>query len=563
VAKAFTVTWNHSQDSKARPRSRFSASVNAGSSKYNTYNPSTVNDYLTNSLSSSVSFSTTFGQTANLTASARHSQNNSNRSVSVTLPDITFSVNRIYPFKKKKIVGTPKWYQEINLSYNMELRNEINTYDSLLFTKSALNKLSSGVIHHIPISSSIKLLKYISWNNSLNFNERWYPKTIRASWVNPVVVGQDTIAGYLAYDTVNGFKAAHDYSFSSSLSTTIYGMKKFKNGSIRAIRHVVTPSIGFNYMPDFGRTSLGYYRYVQSDAFGNKRLYSIFGGVGSSYSSVFGSPPQNKSGSLSFSLGNNLEMKVRSKKDTLTGEKKVMLIDYFGISASYDIARDSLNWSMVSLNGRTTLFKKIQLNYSGSYDPYAVDSLGRTINKFEYQVSHKLLRFANSAWNWGLTYSLGPKGNKSVSKSQQTTQDIEKSKDYSPQEAEQIQKNPDQYIDWKNSWSLNFSYNFRYNSLPDPVTQKRRRDILQTLDLDGSLNVTEKWKLTFRTGYDFKSKAFSYTSLNIMRDLHCWEMRFNWIPYGFQKSWNFQINIKSAMLQDLKLTKKKDFRDNF
>jgi hypothetical protein len=289
-------------------------------------------------------------------------------------------------------------------------------------------------------------------------------------------------------------------------------------------------------------------------------LYSIFGGEGTSFSSVFGSPPRGKSGSMSFSLGNNLEMKVRSKKDTINGEKKVMLIDYFGINASYDMARDSLNWSMVSLSGRTTLFKKVQLNYSGAYDPYAVNANGQSINKFEWQVNHKLLRFTNASWNLGLSYSLGPKGAK---KAKTPGENVEKSKNYNPEEARQIQQNPDQYIDWKNTWSLNFNYNFRYNSLPNPLTNKRNRDIMQTIDVDGSLNLTEKWMLTFRTGYDFKSRAFSYTSFNVMRDLHCWEMRFNWIPYGFQKSWNFQINIKSAMLQDLKLTKKKDFRDNF
>jgi hypothetical protein len=266
-------------------------------------------------------------------------------------------------------------------------------------------------------------------------------------------------------------------------------------------------------------------------------------------------------------------MKVKSAKDTVTGTKKVMLIDNFSINTSYDLAKDSMRWSDIVLSARTTLFKKIQINYASSYSPYGlyrqpfygytmVDFYsnpfynpvpGPVINKSQYSMNKKLLRFINSGWNLSVGYELKPKAKttKKPAPSSATKEEIE-----------DLQSNPNLYIDWDNPWSFHFDYNFRLTNTPIVSTGKIKRDVVQTIRFSGDVNITPKWKVSVQTGYDFQQKAFAYTSINMYRDLHCWEMRFNWIPYGTQKSWNFTISAKSSLLQDLKLTKKKDFRDN-
>ncbi len=569
----FFVTWSHRQDAKARPNSTFSASVNAGSSSFNTYNPSTVNDYLSNTLSSSISYDMRFGSWGNLTTSARHSQNTTSKLVTLSLPEVSFGINRIYPFKRKTQTGGQKWYESINVTYNTNMRNELSTYDSLVFQRDVAERFSNGIKHSIPVSGSFKVMKYFSWSNSINYTERWYTRTIAKNWVGDTITsGGITQYGYVDIDTITGFKTARDYSFNSSLSTTVYGMKQFNKGPVRAIRHVVRPSVGFSFLPDFGTENLGYWRTVQTDASGNTEKYSIFGSSGT-FQPLYGAPTSQKSGSINFSLGNNLEMKVRSLKDTITGTKKVMLIDNFSISTSYDLAKDSLRWSNINLSARTTLFKKIQVSYSSSYSPYGLytqpfygysildpytypfySPLPRPIlNTSEYSLNNKLLRFLNAGWNLSVGYDLSPKKDKA--KKTNTSPGSE-------QEMDDVRNNPNLYIDWDNPWSLRLDYNFRYSSVPDLTTEELKRDIIQTLRVAGDISLTEKWKFSAQTGYDFEQKDFAFTQITVYRNLHCWEMRFSWIPYGTQKSWNFQINAKSSLLQDLKLTRKKDFRDN-
>jgi lipopolysaccharide assembly outer membrane protein LptD (OstA) len=559
----FNFRWSHQQDSKARPNSVFSASVNLGSSKYNTYNPSTVSDFLNNTMQSSVSYAMRFGTWGNLTAAASESQQTQTRTINLSLPNISFSTSRFYPFKKKIPVGAAKWYESLTLGYSMTMSNTLSTYDSLVFKPGIGKKFVNGMNQNIPVSVSIKFLKFFSWNNSVNYNERWYTKTIRKNWVNDT----SDLGGFINIDTLNGFATERDYSFNSSVSTTIYGMKIFSKGPVRAIRHVMRPSVSFNYVPEFGTEKLGYWRSVQTDAKGTLAKYSIFEG------SISGGAPQYKSGSVGFSLGNNLEMKVRSDKDTITGTQKVMLIENFSISTGYDLAKDSLRWSDISLQASTTLFKKIHITYNSSYSPYGLYSqpfygytmwdsytnpfynstLGPKINTTQYSMNKKLLRFVNAGWSLSLGYDLKPKTKvaKKAPPGSATKEEIE-----------DVKNNTDLYIDWDNPWSLHFDYNFRLTSTPELTTGLINREVIQTLGVSGDVNVTEKWKFSARSGYDFKQKAFAFTQLTIYRNLHCWEMRFSWVPYGTQKSWNFQINAKSSLLQDLKLTKKKDFRDN-
>ncbi|MCK4676533.1 MAG: LPS-assembly protein LptD [Bacteroidales bacterium] len=547
--KDFAIRWNHTQDPKAKPNSSFSASVNIVTGQYNRYNPVSATDYLSNTFSSSISYQKHWAGKYHLTLNLNHSQNTIQHTIDLGLPKVSFNINRFFPFRRKQQVGKLKWYENISVNYSMNAENRINTLDTLLFNENVYKDFKNGMKHYIPISSSVKLLKFFNLTNSINYTERWYSQRIEKYWTNDTLISNgDTVAGYVKNDTIYGFQTARDFNFSSSINTRLYGMLQFKKGPVRAIRHVMTPSVSFSIRPDFGAEKFGYWDYYYTNETQTDSVrHSVFQG------SIYGTPPDRSSGNLSFSLSNNLEIKVRSKKDTITGMKKIVLIDNFSITTSYDLAKDSLNWAPISMSGRTTLFKGFNILFNGRWDLYALDdSTGRRINTFVWEQSRKLLRFENTIWNLSFRYSFSSKRKTTPKPSNFGTQE----------EKEEIMENFDQFLDWNNPWKLSFNYNFRYTHRYDPTQKANTDDIVQTLGFNGDVSVTEKWKIGFTSGYDFEDGAFSYTSLNLYRDLHCWEMRFSWIPTGYQKSWNFSINAKSPLLQDLKLQKKKDFRDN-
>jgi len=542
----FRIQWSHKQDPKARPRSSFGADVNIITSNYVKYNVSSVDDYLSNEFQSSISYQTNWAGKYFLTISGNHRQNTKTHQVTVSLPQITFTVNQFYPLRKAG--GKKRFYEDLSIRYSFDAKNTITAPDSVFFDEQTINsQMQNGAIHKLPISLPMKVFKHFTWSNSLNITDRMYSRSIEQYYVYDTILdGNDTILPGVKTDTINGFKNALDFSVSSSLSTKLYGMVKMKKGPVQAIRHVFTPSLSFSYVPDFGDEKWGYFgQYV--DAEGTERTYSKFQG------SLYGAPPAYESGNVGLTLNNNLEMKVRSKKDTITGLKRVVLIEAFTISGSYNIAADSLNMSPIRLSGRTKLWKNITLQYASVWDPYAVDTNGRKINEFYWNTNNKLLRKDNSSWNLSLSMKLGDKDFKKKDKPKEATED----------EFEEIQQNPDNYIDWDIPWSLNLSYNFNYTNriLYEDFMRLPEHKIVQTLALNGQINITPKWKFTFRTGWDFTANEISYTSVNIYRDLHCWEMRFSWVPIGPRKSWNFSINVKSSVLQDLKLNRKKDFRD--
>jgi len=561
----YQIRWRHVQDKKARPNSTFTANVNIRSSKSNYYNPTTAQDYLSNTFQSSIAYQTSFAGKYYLTLNANHSQNTKTNLMTLTLPEISFSVNRFYPLRKKERSGKMRWWEDISISYTTNMKNSVTVADSLLFQPETWDKMLNGIKHSIPVSSSVKLLKYFTWTNSISMTDRMYFRTIRKNWNEDTLIsGGDTIVGYVQTDTINGFSNAFDGSFSSSISTKIYGMFQFgKKFPVQAIRHVMTPKVSFTYTPDWGDPQLGYYKSYYNPDLDEDVEYSIYEG------SVYGSPPGNKSGRINLSLNNNLEMKVRSRKDTITGTKKIKLIDNFSISTSYDMAKDSLNWAKLKLSGRTTLFKGFDVRYSSSFDPYILDSAGvRNLNQTEWKVNKRLLRLDNTSWEFSANLRLNPDFFKKEGKGEEKsrTNDLaEMAEDMDRyEEMESIYNNYDDYIDWDIKWNLNITYNFRYTTTLKYVNQQQSEkveDLIQTLGLSGDFNVTPKWKIGFRTGWDFEAADLSYTSINIYRDLHCFEMRFNWIPIGGRQSWNFALNVKADMLKDLKLQRKRDFRD--
>jgi len=520
----FFLRWNHSQDPKSRPNSVFSANVNFGTSENfrNNFNSSGA-DYLSTSFNSSISYKKTWaGKPYNLSVNAYHSQNTLSKSVTVRLPEVAFNVTRIYPFKRKMMIGKQKTYEKIGISYSMNTKNEITAGDSL-FSANKIHLLSkeikNGMKHTIPLSTSIKLFNYFTLNPSINYSEIWYLQSIRKNW--------NTQSNSLNTDTINNFTRGNTYSTSANLTTRIYGMYQYRGKVIKALRHVITPSIGLSYIPE-NKTGLAYY----SDSNNVRHEYSIF------ENGIYGQSHTKEAGIINLGLINNFEMKVRNRKDSLGADKKIKLLENLQFSSNYNMMADSLKWSAINIGARTNIFKRISLNFSGLLDPYQLDTNGNKINSSQWNKNQTVGRLTNA--NLAVSFSL---------RSKTTTQ--EKSSNYgTEQELEYIRANPEAYIDFNVPWTFNMNYNIRY-SKPQFESQ-----LIQTLNFSGDLSLTEKWKIGFNSGYDFETKDLSYTTVDIYRDLHCWEMRFNWVPFGPRQSYLFTIKVKSAILQDLKLTRR-------
>jgi hypothetical protein len=538
----------HNQDAKARPRSTFSANVNIVSSTYNKNTLSvSAQSYLSNTFQSSINYATNFGGKYYLNLNFNHQQNTLSKTISVTLPQLSFSVNQFYPFRREKPVGKLKWYEQIQMKYNMDLENRYNTIDSLFLHGNWPDSMQNGMRHSVPINGTFRILKYFNWSNSINITDRMYLKSTRRYFqADTLVENGDTILPGYKSRYVSGFTNGFDFTFSSGVSTTIYGMYQFKGQLLKAVRHMVRPSVSFGYTPDWGAPSLGYWKHIDNDTnTANPVTYTIF------EKSIYGGPPGQKSGAVSFSLSNNLEVKVRNRKDTITGIRKIPLIDDFTISTAYDLARDSCNWSPISLRARTTIIKGLSVNYSSIWDMYDRDKYGRRINTTVWKAHNQLLRLDNTTWSTGFNYTLSSEKVKKKKTSDKGT----------PQEREDVIDYYDYYVDFDIPWSFSVNYNFNYAKAWNNSQKKRVETITQTFGFNGQLNITPKWKISLTTGWDFVHGELSYTSIDVYRDLHCWEMRFGWVPKGGQQSWNFSINAKASLLQDLKLNKKKDYRD--
>jgi len=556
-SKDFRIRWTYNQDPKARPNSNFSANVNIITSNFVKYNAVNTKTYLSNDFQSSIAYQTNWAGKYFLTVSARHRQNTKTHIVNVTLPELTFTVNQFYPFQKKNSTSKSA-FGGLSITYSMAAKNAINTTDSMLFKPITFSHdMENGIVQRVPINLPLKVFKYLTLSTSINLTDRMYFKSLRKYWVDT-----SATSGYVAIDTIPGFRNLFDFSLSSSLSTKIYGLLRFKKGFLRAVRHVMTPSVGFAYIPDFGKEKWGYTgRYY--DRLGNQVTYSKFQGEGFMY----GAPGTRKVGNINFSLANSLEIKVRSRKDTVTGLKKIPLIQNLSITGNYDFTKDSLKMSKLYVSGRTTLWKGLTVQYASVLDPYITDSSNRSINKTEWQVNRRLFRMDNSSWNVSFNFNLSDKdfkkGKKKTAKKAAAEKKILKG---APEtEANDILNNPQNYVNWDVSWSLNLSYHFTYTNVKNYIKQvwTPRKTLVQTMSFSGQVNITPNWKFSFRSGWDFTNKQLSYTSVDLYRNLHCWAMRFNWIPIGPRKSWNFSINVKASILKDLKLTKKKDFRDSY
>ncbi|WP_372936640.1 putative LPS assembly protein LptD [Seonamhaeicola sp.] len=559
----YNIRWSHSQDSKASPSSRFSASVNLGSSKYYQSSINQINtgsNYLTNTLSSSVSYSKTFDTepAINYSLSATHSQNTNTETINMTLPTFQGSIGRVYPFASK--TGSKKGIiQNINLQYNVTGENSITTTDSLFFKKEMFDDAKAGFKHTIPLSTNFKVFKNFSVSASTSYNEVWTFKTIEKYY--------DSVEGEEVTETINGFDSYRTYNFSTSIGTTLYGMFNFekegKDSYLKAIRHVMTPSISYNINPAFDK----YYDTYEEEVITADGLTTTDVEYSRFEESIYGAPNKSFSSSMGISLANNFEAKVRDKDSTATEDKKIKLLNSLNFSTAYNFAADSLQWSPVRVSGSTQLFdNKMSVNFGATLDPYALDNNNTRINTFNIDNGGSLFRLtsANLTASWSLSSKDGnnkDKGRGSAAGSDNPEDVLPENLDFANEQIDRNQrdnrKNEEQeeeneFFNHKIPWSLRLAYAINYAN-----STRQNQISSHSLMFSGDIELTSKWSIGASSGYDLKNQGFTYTQLRFSRDLLSWKMNFSWIPFSDNKSWNFFIGIKSSILQDLKYEKRR------
>lgn len=567
VSKDFRIQWSHRQDAKANPNSSFSASVNFATSSYDRsslsslYNPQ---QYSQNTKASSVSYSRNFPEIGlNISGAFNITQNTRYSSLRMTLPDVNISLNRIYPFKRKKSAGDERWYEKISLQYTGSITNSISTKDNLLF-KTPLTQWENGMQHKIPVSATFNLFKYINIVPSFNYTERWYLRKVKQSYD-----ASPTSRDHVKRDTINGFNRLYDYNLSLQMNTKLYGMYKplFMKSKELQIRHVFTPTVSYTYTPDFGKSRYGYYdTYTYTDEDGEVRTveYSPYEGA------VYGYPGKNMSQNISFSIDNNIEMKMKSDKDT-TGYKKISLIDQLGASLSYDVANKK--WSDLSMNLRLKLTKSYTFNMNASFATYAYqfDENGNVVVGDRTEWSYgRFGRF--QGYSGSFSYTLNNDtfkklfGKKEEDKKNKDNKGKEENEDEETEEETEEQNNnsnmrktekasvdSDGYLAFKLPWSvsLSYSYSIREDRSKDIniKTMRYPYSLTHSLNVSGNFKIGSRWNMTYSTGYDFTSKEMSMTTLNITRDLHCFNMSCG-LVFGPFTSYNFSIRANSSMLTD-------------
>ena len=562
----FKLAWTHSQDSKANPNMTFSASVNFATSGYSRNN---LDDYYSNSFtenttSSSVNMTYRFPNSKwSLSASANISQRSSDSTLTVSFPNITLTMSQTAPFKRKKAVGEEKWYEKIKMSYTGVFQNSLTAGQNEFFKKSLIKDWRNGMRHTIPISATFNVFDYINVTPSVSINDRMYTSKIRQQW--------DPAASAVVRDTTYSFYNIFDFSASVSLDTKIYGFfKPWKifGDKVQMIRHVLTPTISFTGAPDFSSPFWGYYgTYAYTNPTTGKLVntkYSYFA------HGIFGSVGEGKTGSVSLSLANNVEMKVKSDADS-TGVKKISLIENFTVSQSYNFAADSLRWSNINTSLSLRLMKNFNLNLSATWDVYTyqLNEYGTPtrVNRTRLQAGKGLAKLSSTGTSFSYTLNNDTFKKKKDKEEKQQDEPPEAVDRYRRNDREEenkggrtesgIELNPDGYAKWEFPWSLtlNYSVNYSYGDFNYEKMDYNGR-ITQNLSLSGNVKPTKNWAFNFSASYNFDTGKIAYMNCSISRDLHCFTMTASFVPVGPYKSYNFHIAVKSSLLSDLKYDKR-------
>ncbi|MBV4355744.1 LPS-assembly protein LptD [Parasegetibacter sp. MAH-26] len=557
TSKLWSLMWSHTVDSKARPGTTFMASVNISSSKYNqySYNP-TVN--FNNQLYSSIAYTKNWNNKYNLSLSAGHDQNNVTRLYNIRLPNGAFTVNNFYPFQPKEFVGTPKWYQKLGIGLNTTFTNQTSFYDTAFSMSKLLDTMQWGVSHNIPISLSLPpiLGGAVTVAPGVSLQEKWYGERIYREW--------DPTNNLLRVSHNKGFYMANDVSFSLSLSTALFGTyNKFgKNSKLQAIRHVIRPTVGISYKPDLAAKD--YYstivNVIDNQQKGTRdtiyQRYSYYTGT------INGPFSEGTFGGINFGLDNNLEMKVRSKKDSTNGGiKKVKLIDGFGVNGSYNLMADSFKLSTMNFYLRSTLFEKVNLTANAVLDPYQTNDRGYRIDKYAWQGGGKfsLGQITNGSIALSTQFSSKKKEQKEKALKNNTDNSLPMTMEEQQSQIDYIRNNPAEFADFDIPWNVNVSYSLSFSRALKYDYSGYETRVTSSITLGGDFNLTPKWKVGANTYYDFKGGSIQQLTMFISREMHCWQMAINVTPVGITRYFNITINPKSSILRDLRVNKRNSF----
>jgi len=555
-SKNFGVRWSHSQDSKAHPGTSFSASVNFSSPSNSRYNSHSVSEALQNQISSSISYSKNWNGKFNLSVNALHSQNSRDSSYSFTLPNITFSVSTFYPFKIKNRVGKERIYEKFALGYNTSLQNKINFKASEFGEPGFLDKFQNGMTHNFSIKlPDFTLLKYLNVAPSVSYGMNWFFRKSEAYFdreTNSVKMEMGKQFGH--------FGTTHNYSGSVSMSTRLYGMYDFgKFHKVQAVRHVISPSVSMSFSPEKGKAFNGWRTLNYVDTLGVQKSYdyNIYQGQ------INSAPGKGKSATMSLSIGNNLEAKVRDMKDTTgTGTKKVKILDQLNLTTGYNFLADSLKMNNVGVSMSTSVFGKLGINGNMNFDPYAIDGKGKRINRYNILETGVPLRLTNVSGS--LSYSLSGKGTVKGNDGSKSGGDSGNAADYyrriyyHPITGEYIPGGWLYYTNPNVPWSVNFNYNFSMNRTYEFINdQLRKKDnYTQTLGVQGNIQLTPKMSVQAQSGWDFTAMKMTTTQFSFRYDLHCFNISVSWVPSGMYQSYSFLISANAAALADLLRFKK-------
>lgn len=553
AVNSYSLSWSHTQDSRSIPNAAFGASVQMQSRDF--YQASLITDTraLSTTFNSTVNASYNFAGTPfSISASLRHSQNLLNKTIEFTLPNIHLGMSRVTPFKAKIQSDRPKWYENIGITYSFDFLNRVSTYDSILFKAETADKFRFGINQNLSIDAPLRVLKYINITPSFSYQERTYFKGINRYW-DPDTVYRfnsdgriDTLNGQVKSDTVWRFNSARNFSAALSINTKVVGIYRFKNKWIKGLRHIFTPGINFSYSPDFASERFKYYKPVQSNANGETTKFSVF-----EPDAVYGIPGEGQVAQLNWSLNNNFEMKTYSKKDTVNHEQKVGLLDQVNLTGGYNFVADSMRLQPFNLSAVSSrIFNLINLNFNAVFDPYAVDSFNRRYNTYHYTKTRKLLRFSTA--------------NISASMSLNSKQRVRPASDEAPPRfmADYVSYSPDQIYDFDIPWNMSLSYNFNISKgttfNPDTIVT------VQTVRASLDFNLTPKWKIAASSGFDITRRQITLTNITVIRDLHCWELSFNWtpaLPTFNRQQFTILLQPKSPTLKDLKIQKRNPLRE--
>ncbi len=527
------INWRHNQDLKNNPTVRFTSDVNVRTSKYNQYNSQNTGQYLQNTFQSNINFTKIF-KNSSLGLNGRHDQNTQTRIMNISLPELTFNVNRFFPFKNEARVKQ-NVFDKIGINYLLEAKNSLSGIDTSIFKGKIADKLKYGIRHSLPISTNITVLKYFTLTPALNLSAMMYTKSTSKQL--------NEVTNTIKTDTVLGFKTGYDANFSTALNTKLFMDYIFKGKRVKQIRHLLIPSLGYTYRPDFGKTQYGFWKNVLTDTTTKRTTkYTIF------ENNIFGGPAMGEQNALSVNLSNNIEGKFRKKTDTGFVYNKATILQNLSIGGNYNFAADSFQMSAITITARTPIFKFFDVVFNSSFDPYNYDAFTyKRTKELAYNVDGSFATFVNG--NIALSANLSSSNLQNmIVKKPDLTNGAERGAIKTEEEKSQTTVLP---------WNLNVYYNVNYFKLGNSI-----KDV-QTLNFRSDIDVTKNWKFGLTSGYDFTSKKASYTSINIYRDLHCWEAAISWVPFGFNKSYNFTINIKSSMLSDIKIPRQRQWYDNY